>query len=447
MVATFFLGLFLASCSESGPGEGRLAEVEESGTLHVLTRNSPTTWYIGRDNVPEGVEYDLVEAFAEELGVEVEYELVASVSEILRRLEAGEGDLGAAGISRTRMRGERVLMGPGYQSVEQQVVCRRGVPGPSGVDDLGDYLVRVAEGTSYHERLDELSADYPDLDFEVTDAETTEQLLRAVWTRRLDCTVADSNLVSVTRRYFPELEVRFSLGAPESLVWAMPQGAARLQRSVRRWFGGFEGGGELDRIMDRHYGYYEVFDYVDTRVFHRRVNERLPRYESHFRAAAERTGLDWRLLAAVGYQESHWNPAARSPTGVRGLMMLTLNTASSVGVSNRLDPVQSIHGGAEHLRRMHAWLDEDIAEPDRTWLALATYNVGMGHMRDAMGLAERLGKNPHHWRDMRQVLPLLTDPDYYRDLRFGYARGYEPVHYVQRIRDFEDMLLHLTAER
>jgi membrane-bound lytic murein transglycosylase F len=435
--------LLLGACERP---DRQIEAIKERGTLHVLTRNSPTTYYIGRDDTPQGFEYDLVESYARSLGVTVEYEALASVAEILDRLEAGEGDIGAAGISRTRQRRDRVLSGPGYQTVEQQVICRRGGAHPRGVEDLAGLSLRVAAGTSYHERLAELQQSYEDLHFEVSTDAATERLLRAVWERKLDCTVADSDLVAVLRRYYPELEVRFTLGAPDTLAWAFSPGATGLQKSVQNWFREFEQSGELERVLERYYGFYEVFDYVDLRVFHRRTVERLPRYENHFRAAAEQNGLDWMLLAAVGYQESQWNPGARSPTGVRGLMMLTLNTAKSVGVDNRLDAVQSIQGGARFLRRMHDWLDEEIPEPDRTWLALATYNIGMGHMRDAMALAERLGRNPHYWRDMREVLPLLADPNYFNDLRFGYARGHEPVLYVQRIRDFEDILRRLRED-
>lgn len=446
LVLAMTLMAIVSGCGESGPGDERLEEVRESGTLHVLTRNNPTTYYINRDGQPEGPEYDMVEAFAGHLGVETEYELVDSVAEIVDRIESGDADIGAAGISRTEGRLERIRTGPGYQSVEQQVVCRRGGADPQGVDDLEGHSLLVTAGSSYQARLEKLQEDYADLDFGTTSELTTEQLLRAVWEREIDCTVADSNLVAVTRRYYPEIEVRFSLGAPDTLTWVLPRGANRLRREVRSWYADFEDSGDMERVLDRYYGFYEVFDYVDIRRLHQRTVARLPRYEPHFRQAAENTGFDWILLAAIGYQESHWNPRARSPTGVRGLMMLTLPTAEVVGVTNRLDPVQSIHGGARYLRRMHNWLDDDIPEPDRTWLAMATYNVGMGHMQDAMGLAEELGHDPHYWRDMREVLPLLADPDYYEDLRYGYARGHEPVRYVQRIRDFQDVITRLADD-
>ncbi|MDX1657143.1 MAG: transglycosylase SLT domain-containing protein, partial [Candidatus Competibacteraceae bacterium] len=140
------------------------------------------------------------------------------------------------------------------------------------------------------------------------------------------------------------------------------------------------------------------------------------------------------------YQESHWNPRARSPTGVRGLMMLTLATARPLKVSNRLDPAQSVDGGARYLRHLLERLPAEVVKEDRLWFALAAYNVGLGHVLDARTLARRLGRNPNIWSDLKGVLPLLARRQYHRTLEYGYARGSEPVRYVQRIRDFRDIL-------
>ncbi len=190
----------------------------------------------------------------------------------------------------------------------------------------------------------------------------------------------------------------------------------------------------------KYYGFFKVFDYVDTRVFLRRVEQRFPKYREYFRQAAEEHDLDFTLLAAQAYQESHWRPRASSPTGVRGIMMLTRPTARAMGVKNRLDPRQSIFGGARYLARMKERFSDAVQEPDRTWLALAAYNVGRAHLHDAQKLARRQGVSPHHWRDMKEVLPLLSQARYYRDLKYGYARGTEPVRYVRHIREYRHIL-------
>jgi membrane-bound lytic murein transglycosylase F len=189
-----------------------------------------------------------------------------------------------------------------------------------------------------------------------------------------------------------------------------------------------------------------VFDYVDTRVYIRRIDRRFPKFRTYFRQAAEKYDLPFALLAAQGYQESHWRPDARSPTGVRGIMMLTRTTAKSLGVGNRLDPRQSIFGGAKYLARMKERFSDEVSEPDRTWLALAAYNVGRAHLHDAQKLAREQGVSPHHWRSMKHILPLLAQKRYYRDLKYGYARGTEPVRYVRRIREYRHVLEQQVQE-
>ena len=431
--------LLAAYTGEEPPGAAALDEIRQSGELRVLTRNGPTSYYVGPRRV-QGPEYDMVTRFADYLDVEVSFEIVGSTGAIIDDLAAARAPLAAAGISRSVDRAERVIFGPGYQSVEQQVVCRRNGTMPRGIDDLGRLGLTVAAGTSYAERLRRLSGDYPELIYQTTTERTTEELLRQVWKRALDCTVADSNLVAINRRYYPELAVAFTLGAPDTLAWVMPRGAERLRAQVRAWFSAYEDSGALDRAMDRYYGFVEVFDYVDTKIFHRRIDSRLPKYRPIFEAAGEAYGFAWPLLAAQSYQESHWNPRARSPTGVRGMMMLTRRTAKSLGVDNRLDPEESILAGAKYLKRMHDRVGDEVPEPDRTWLALAAYNIGFGHLRDARRLSERLGGDPNRWVDVKQSLPRLIEPEHYRQLQYGYARGTEPVRYVRHIRDYRDIL-------
>ena len=182
------------------------------------------------------------------------------------------------------------------------------------------------------------------------------------------------------------------------------------------------------------------FDYIQARVFIEHIETRLPQYRHWFREAAAEIGVDWRLLAAVGYQESHWDPAATSPTGVRGLMMLTEETARSLNVADRLDPRASIFGGARYFVWIRNQIPARILEPDRTWFTLAAYNVGMGHLEDARILTQMHGKNPDSWNDVREHLPLLTQAKWYSRVKRGYARGWEPVRYVENIRGYMDIL-------
>jgi membrane-bound lytic murein transglycosylase F len=178
----------------------------------------------------------------------------------------------------------------------------------------------------------------------------------------------------------------------------------------------------------------------EVKTFLRHIETRLPYYREEFQQAEKNSGIPWTLLAAMAYQESKWNHKAISPTGVRGIMMLTRSTASDLGINNRLDPSTSIAGGARYLSYLQKRIHGDICMPDRMFIALAAYNVGMGHINDARLLAERLGKNSAQWDDLKSVLPLLAHKEYYQDLPHRYARGWEPVQYVKRIRAYRNIL-------
>ena len=204
----------------------------------------------------------------------------------------------------------------------------------------------------------------------------------------------------------------------------------------------------LDALKNDLLEQAENFSVAGSQRFGQLVDTRLPNYEPLFREAAEKFGFDWHLLAAVAYQESHWNPKARSPTGVRGLMMLTLTTAREMKISNRLDPQQSLTGGAAYLSKLRVRLPDRINEPDRTLLALAAYNVGFGHMEDARILTQRNGQDPDQWEHVRQHLPKLSNKQYYPALKYGYARGNEPVIYVDNIRYYTRYLeLHELSQQ
>ncbi len=214
---------------------------------------------------------------------------------------------------------------------------------------------------------------------------------------------------------------------------------------MREHFARVDDSGRLAEIRQRHYDHVESYEPVGTFTFMRQMRERLPPLRPYFEEAAQAHDLDWRLLAAVGYQESHWNPDAVSRTGVRGVMMLTQRTARQLGIENRRDPEQSIKGGARYLRSMIDRVPERIGYPDRMWLGLAAYNVGYGHLEDARRLTQSLGGDPDRWIDVRDHLPLLTQERYYSQTRFGYARGYEPVHFVENIRTFYEILLWMEG--
>ncbi len=426
----------LAGCDD---GLDDIDDIRAQGELIVLTRNAGTTYYEGRDGW-EGPEYELAAAFAEHLGVEPTFVVLDTVAEILDAVSEGRGHIAAAGLTITEERAKTFRFGPPYKEIRQELVCHRDGPRPATVEDLVGLRIGVIADSSYLESLERQSFDVSGLDWEVDAEVATEELLQRVADGDLDCTVADSNIVTVNQRYYPELAVAFPVSDPQQLAWIVSERAKPLLSELERWFASVKRGGELAVIDSRYYGYIVDFDYVSSRTLHRRIGKRLPSYRPLFEQAASTVGLPWDLLAAVSYQESHWNPKAKSPTGVRGMMMLTLDTARELGVDNRLDASQSISGGARYLKDVADRLPETITGDDRIWIALAAYNVGLGHIWDARELAERLGHDPDTWEGLREVLPLLSKKRYYKTLKHGYARGNEPVRFVKRVRNYRDVL-------
>lgn len=418
-------------------------DLQSRRELVVGTLNTPTTYFIGREG-PAGPEFELASAFAGASGLRVRFELYPSAQEVLHALYDGKIDLAAAGLSETQERNQRFLPGPVYQQEPQQVVCRRGGNRPRGLRTLAarplDLQVPVA--TSYADSLRALKVRQAQLVWTEVPGTTSSALLQRVWHREIDCTIARANEVAVSRRSYPELEVAFDFPKSDRLVWYMPAEAKILRKQLRYWFEGFRRSGQLNAILERYYGHVDPFDYVDLKRFQQRIATELPKYRPWFEAAAEESGLRWTLLAAQAYQESHWNPRAQSPTGVRGFMMLTQETAGALGITNRLDPKPNVFAGAKHLASLRSRLPAEIEEPERSWFALAAYNVGFGHLQDAQTLAGKLGRNPHSWADVKTVLPLLEEAAHYTQLQYGYARGSEPVRYVDRVREYEDVLLH-----
>ena len=220
---------------------------------------------------------------------------------------------------------------------------------------------------------------------------------------------------------------------------------ARVLNRTIAFFAALKGEGRLAQILDRYYGKTDGFDYLQSRDFMTHIQTRLPAYRDWFQQAAAEVGVDWRLIAAIGYQESQWDPSATSPTGVRGLMMLTEETARGLEIADRLDPKSSIFGGARYIVSVREMIPERIPEPDRTWMALAGYNVGFGHLEDARILTQMHGKNPDRWEDVREHLPLLTQERWYTKVKRGYARGWEPVRFVQNIQTYMAILDWVAA--
>ncbi len=423
-----------------------LAQIKHIGILRVLTINGPNTYYEGASGAI-GLEYDLAERFAASLDVALALEVTTNFASLIPRLLRGDAHMAAAGVTITDQRQQVLRFSRPFEQIRQQVVYLRGNKRPRRVEDLLGRRVEIVAGSSAAERLAELKVHHPGLEWTETSGKDAEELLAEVWTGELEVTITDSQTVALVRQHHPQIRVAFVLPHAENVAWAFPRNVdPDLFAAGNEFLRSIKKSGELNRLIDRYYGAVERFDYVNVTTYRRRIFSVLPEYESLFRASAEQTQLDWRLLAAQAYQESQWNPKAVSPTGVRGMMQLTKVTADRFDILDREDPRQSILGGAQYLRHLMDRLPPKIQDPDRTWLALAAYNVGFGHLKDARILARKNGRDPNKWVDVKEILPLLSVPKWYQRTKHGYARGHEPVSYVTRIRSFHDILLKIEEQ-
>lgn len=429
--------VLLAACGQGKP----IASPRDSGELVVLTRNGPTTYFENEQGQPAGFEHDLVALFAKELSLRLRFKLVSEFKDILPMVAERQAHFAAAGTTITDARKMQVLFSTAYQTVQQQLIYNSRALKPGSLKNLTGQLSVVA-GTSYVERLQRAKRTIPDLKWTEVEGQQTEELLAQLAEGTgVNYVIADSNIMQISQNFHPELAVAFNVGPPEYLAWAFPKnGDAWLYKKSVEFFARIQRNGTLKRLQDRYYGHVERLETADVSTFLEKMNTVLPRYRALFQEAQELTGIDWRLLAALGYQESKWEPLATSPTGVRGIMMLTEDTADHMGVTDRLDPKQSIIAGSKYFLNQRDALPPRIMEPDRTWMAMASYNVGYGHLEDARVLAAKQGLNADAWTDLKKTLPLLAKAQFHTTVKHGYARGGEPVIFTENIRTYYDIL-------
>ena len=430
------------SCDPDAPSERPVAPFGETDELVVLVRNGPATRFLGADGKYSGIEQDLLELFAKDTGMRLRLVERRAFNEILPALRRHRAHLAAANLVATEERRKELIFGPAYLSVHTVVAYNTDHQRPRNIHDLVGKRVVALAGSSGAEQLRVEGLVEPGLQWEETPATDSMELLDKLSSDEVDYVVTDSNIVELAQSFSPNIGRAFNLGQPETLSWALPKDASPLLvERVKDFFARINGNGTLRILLDRYYGHMQRLTPADVSAFLERRLLVLPRYHGTFQEAQELTGIDWRLLAALGFQESHWNPLATSPTGVRGLMMLTSETADRLGVSDRLDPHQNIIAGARYLKILKDTLPERITEPDRTWLALASYNVGYGHLEDARILTKRHGLNADSWVDVKKTLPLLTRSDFYITVKRGFARGGEAVILTENIRNYFDILV------
>lgn len=440
---------FLNGCDGYSPFSQELTKLEQikqAGTLNVITRLNPTTYFEGTEGLT-GLEYDLVMLFAKRLKVKVNFIVPDTFTEILRQITTGSVDIAAAGLTITEERKQRMRFASSYQKITEQVMYRAGKKRPKNITDLSHGIIEIIKGTSYINTLEELQSQHPELVWNTNEVLQIDGLLYLVNEGLIDYTIADSHHAVSIKRFYPKLQIAFDISPARYLAWAIPLAEDNsLLTEINAFFKQIKDNKTLDQLLDKYYGNTENLNYVGNCTFRKHIKSRLPTFKKLFRVAAQKHDLDWRLLAAIGYQESHWRANAVSKTGVKGVMMLTSATAEHLGIKDRIDPIQSIAGGALYFKQRLKTIPAGVQEPDKTWFALASYNVGFGHLEDARILTQRRYGNPNKWLDVKESLPLLSQKHWYKQTKHGYARGKEPVRYVENIRSYYDLLVWLTTE-
>ena len=435
------LSVALVACSRPAPPP------EKTGELRVGTRNSPATFFIASNGETAGFEHDLLVAFSRSQKWTIRWTEKSQPDMLLDLLDKQQIHLAAAALPQAVVKDNHLISGPVLFETPVHIVVRAEGRSPRNIGALSGKKLALIKGSGHTPMLLRLKRKNHDLSWTVLENVWPEELLAQLQAGKYDAVVINGMDFDSMRNFYPGLTVAFDIGGTQKIVWALPRFSSyAVRNALARFIEKARTDGTLKRIYERYFGHVKRLDNTDILGILQRRPQRLPDLRSHFREAQTLTGIDWRLLAAIGYQESQWNPLATSPTGVRGLMMLTGPTADRMGVSNRLDPRQSILGGARYLALMKETLPARIAEPDRTWLALAAYNQGQGHMEDARRIAQARGGNPDSWADVKEALPHLGRGTYAKITKYGYARGNEALLFAENIRSYYDILLRLEPE-
>ena len=418
--------------------------------LVVAVRPGPTSWYPGPDGQPTGFDHDLLVRFAEAHKLKLDVVEVGSAAALLAKVAAGEVHIGAGGLYRPPAGvprdakaddGPRVLWTSGFHAVEPVLIYTTDGFRPKDWKDLAGASVSYVEGTGIEMSLAKIRKDHPEVEWKPLALPSADALISQVSDGNVDYAIVPSIDAAASRNIFLYYDVGFTVGAKRDLAWAVAPLQLKLRDELDAYFAQAARDGLLKRLADRYFSNTRQVERIDAGVFQERIRNLLPEYRSIFQRAQVATGVEWRLLAAIAYQESQWDPFATSETGVRGLMQITEDTAKHLGVTDRLNPTAAVLGAAKYVQDLKVKLPARIAEPDRTWLALAAFNIGVAHLEDARVLAQKQKLNPDLWSDVKKVLPLLALPEYYEEAKYGYARGGMPVAFVDRVRAYYDILV------
>lgn len=412
--------------------------------LNVLILAEPLS-YRKTTSGTYGLEYDLLNEFAQDSGYELKFKSYRDVQSLLKAFRRGEGQIASGRFTSSWAKPNQALLGPSYDEQKIVLACPRKFPLEANflgrIPRDAEARVLLSHRHISGESSQYLQEMYSSLQVFERGHEMTRALLTSAGKGLYDCVAADEMSLEWNLRFFPQFEVKGILPLASSYHFLVSKSEAQLHRELSLWYQRAARYGEIFKIKDRYQIHLGKLPNIEERAFIRRLNrDGLSEFGPDFRKSARQFQLPWQLVAAVSYQESKWNPEALSFTGVKGLMQLTQATADFVGIADRTNPQQSIYGGSKYLRFLLNKQPKHLPYRERMALALAAYNVGCAHLEDAQILAEEKGLNPHSWSDLQKVLPLLADPDYWPKLKYGPARGQEPVDFVHRVLNYYDFL-------
>ncbi|MDD0823858.1 membrane-bound lytic murein transglycosylase MltF [Mannheimia sp. AT1] len=414
-------------------------QIQQNKMLKVGMINHPLSYFIGNEGA-NGIEYDLANAFAQYLGVHLEIKPYESSEQLFDALKNNDIDIAAAGLLYHPELHEKFQLGPSYYSASWQVAYKKGTARPYRLSDLQKDII-IPAGSAVIPILNQLKQENPDLNWQISDKHTQEELLLKVAQGEIPHTIAMSVDISSAQHISPNLAVGFDLTDESPVLWYLANSSySELQSSLLDFMSYSVENGLISRIEEKYFNHLAKFDYVDIQSYLKAIKTTLPKYAPLFQA--HKGDLDWQMLAAIAYQESHWDPNATSPTGVRGMMMLTKDTAARMKITDRTNPAQSIKAGSEYLHMLMRQMPETIPQADKIWYSLAAYNMGLGHLLDLRRLTRQLGGDPDNWLDVKKNLPLLAEKRYYTNLKYGYARGYEALQYVENIRRYYNSIIN-----
>lgn len=408
--------------------------IKQHGRLRMLTLNNPASYFMWRGELM-GFDLDLVRAFAKQNGLHVSVILKDDINQLIEALKNGEGDIIAASLTKTQEREQQGLsFSRPYLKVSEQLVGRKGSDSIDDLSELENRVIGINPSTVFYQRLEQLKETYPNITIEKTPGLTTENLIDKMMNESFYATVADSHLLAIEQAHREDLSVLMELNQQSDIAWAFRSDQPKLREQLNRFIK------KEYRGLFYNVTYNKYFKNSRRMKAHKadRVtdNQQLSPYDHLIKPLAEKYSMDWRLLVAQMYQESKFNPKAKSFAGALGLMQVMPRTAREMGFKDLHTPSQGIEAGVTYMHWLEARFPGELDLQERIFFTLAAYNAGAGHVRDARRLAKQQGFDPNRWFDhVEKAMLMLSQPEHYKKARFGYVRGSEPVHYVKSIRD------------